>query len=45
VQTKNKTIIKQDGKQIAEAASEETAEEVAERLNADQHRNEEDRWA
>jgi predicted HAD superfamily Cof-like phosphohydrolase len=41
---KNK-IVKPDGKDIADARSPKIAEEVAERLNAEEDRREEDRWA
>ena len=33
------------GKNIAEARTKKTAEDVAERLNAEEHRREEDRWS
>ena len=40
-----KKIVKNDGKTIAEARTEETAADVAERLNAEEGRREEDRWS
>jgi hypothetical protein len=40
-----KQIVKNDGKAIAEARSKKTAEDVAERLNAEEDRREEDRWS
>ena len=43
--TEQKKIVKPDGKDIAEARSPKIAEEVAERLNAEEDRREEDRWA
>jgi len=45
VRTKQKKIVKNDGGTIAEAPNEKTADEVAERLNAEEHRREEDRWS
>jgi hypothetical protein len=45
IRTKDKKILKQDGKTIAEARNEQTADEVAERLNAEEHLREEDRWS
>jgi gamma-glutamyl phosphate reductase len=41
----NKKIVKPDGKDIADARSPKIAEQVAERLNAEEHGREEDRWA
>jgi hypothetical protein len=43
--TEQKKIVKPDGKDIAEAQTPKIAEEVAERLNTEEHRREEDRWA
>jgi hypothetical protein len=40
-----KKIVKPDGRGIAEANTAKIAEEVAERLNTEEHRREEDRWA
>jgi hypothetical protein len=45
VHTEQKKIVKPDGKEIAEARTPKIAEEVAERLNAEEDRREEDRWA
>jgi hypothetical protein len=45
VHTNQKQIVKNDGKTIAEARTKKTAEDVAERLNAEEGRREEDRWS
>ena len=45
VRTRRKKILKNDGETIAEACNEQTAEEVAARLNADENLREEDRWS
>jgi gamma-glutamyl phosphate reductase len=45
LRTEQKKIVKSDGKDIAEASTPKIAEEVAERLNAEEDRREEDRWA
>ena len=45
VRTEQKKITKNDGKPIAEASNEKTAEEVAERLNAEENSREQDRWS
>ena len=45
VHTKQKQIVKNDDKTIAEARTKKTAEDVAERLNAEEGRREEDRWS
>ncbi|MDP3076526.1 hypothetical protein [Bradyrhizobium sp.] len=45
IRTKKKKILKSDGETIAEARNEQTAEEVAERLNAEEQIREEDRWS
>jgi hypothetical protein len=45
VHTNQKKIVKHDGKAIAEALDKKTAEEVAERLNADEQTREEGRWS
>jgi hypothetical protein len=45
VHTEQKKIIKNDGKPIAEASNEKTAEEVADRLNAEENSREQDRWS
>jgi hypothetical protein len=38
-------IKRQDGKSVAETESDAMAKEIAERLNCDEHRREEDRWS
>ena len=43
VHTNQKQIVKNDGKTIAEARTKKTAEDVAERLNAEDDRREEGR--
>ena len=45
VHTNQKQIVKNDGRAIADARAEKTAEDVAERLNAEEARREEDRWS
>ena len=45
VRAEKKKILKNDGETIAEARNEKTADEVAERLNAEEQIREEDRWA
>lgn len=45
VRAKQKNIVNNDGKPLAEACDKKTAEDIADRLNADDARNEEDRWA
>jgi hypothetical protein len=45
VHTEKKQIVINDGKTVAEARNEKTAEEVAERLNAEEDRREQDRWS
>ena len=45
VHVNQKQILKNDGKTIAEARTQKTAEDVAERLNGEEHRREEDRWS
>jgi hypothetical protein len=45
VHTNQKQIVKNDGRAIADARTEKTAEDVAERLNAEEGRREEDRWS
>jgi hypothetical protein len=45
VHTNQKQIVKHDGKTIAEARTKKTAEDIAERLNAEEDRREEDRWS
>jgi hypothetical protein len=45
VETDNETLKTQNGKKIASAVSEPLAEHIAERLNEQAHREEEDRWS
>jgi hypothetical protein len=45
VHTEQKKIVKNDGKTIAEASDKTVAEDVAERLNADEDQREQDRWS
>ena len=45
VRSERKKILKNDGETIAEARNEKTADEVAERLNAEEQMREEDRWS
>jgi hypothetical protein len=45
VHTEQKKIVKNDGKTIADAIDKKIAEDVAERLNAEEDRREEDRWS
>jgi hypothetical protein len=45
VHTEKKKIVKTDGKEIAEAKTTKIAEDVADRLNSEEARREEDRWA
>ena len=45
VQVQQRSIVMNDGKPIAEAYDQKTAEVVADRLNADEYRREEDRWS
>jgi hypothetical protein len=45
VHTGQNKIVKPDGEDIAEASTPKIAEEVAKRLNAEEDRREEDRWA
>ena len=45
VHTEQMKIVKNDGKTIAEARTKKTAADVAERLNAEEDRREEDRWS
>lgn len=40
-----KKILKKDGKTIAETSDKKIAEDVAERLNAEEDRREDDRWS
>jgi hypothetical protein len=45
VHTEQKKIVKNDGKTIADGSDKKIAEDVAERLNAEEDRREEDRWS
>jgi hypothetical protein len=45
VQVQQRNIVKNDGNAIAEACDEKTVEDVADRLNAEEYRREEDRWS
>ena len=45
VHTKKSEIVTDTGKPVAEAKDEKIAEDIANRLNSDQAREEEDRWA
>jgi hypothetical protein len=45
VQTEQKKIVKNDGKEIAEASTPKIAEDVADRLNSEEAQREQDRWA
>ena len=45
VQVQQRNIVSNDGKAIREASDEKTAEDVANRLNAEEYRREEDRWS
>jgi len=45
VHTNQTEVVKNDGKTIAEARTKKIAEDVAERLNAEEDRREEDRWS
>ena len=45
VHTEEKKIVKNDGKTIADASDKKVAEDVAERLNAEEDLREQDRWS
>jgi hypothetical protein len=45
VRTEEKKIVKNDGKTIADASDKKVAEDVAERLNAEEDVREQDRWS
>jgi accessory colonization factor AcfC len=45
VHTEEKKIVKNDGETIANASDKKVAEDVAERLNAEEDLREQDRWA
>ena len=45
VHAEQEQIVNTDGKAIAKARTKKTAEDLAERLNAEEDRREEDRWS
>jgi hypothetical protein len=45
VHAEQKKIVKNDGKTIADASDKKIAEDVAERLNAEEDLREQDRWS
>jgi hypothetical protein len=45
VYAEQEQIVNNDGKAIAKARTQKTAEDLAERLNAEEDRREEDRWS
>jgi hypothetical protein len=45
VHTEQKKIVKNDGKTIAETNNKKIAEDVSERLNAEEDSREQDRWS
>jgi hypothetical protein len=45
VHAEQKKIVKTDGKEVAEGTTPKIAEEIADRLNSEEARREEDRWA
>ena len=45
IHTNRKKVVRNDRKTIAEARTEKIAEDIAERLNAEEDRREEDRWS
>ena len=45
VHAESRKIVKPDGKDIAEARTPKIAEDVADRLNTEEDRREQDRWA
>jgi hypothetical protein len=45
VHTEQKKIVRKDGKTIAEGSDKKIAEDVAERLNAEEDLREQDRWS
>ena len=45
VQAEDTKITKSDGELIADATNDKLAEDIADRLNADNDREEDDRWA
>jgi hypothetical protein len=45
LQAEKDEVKRQNGKPVAKTKTEEMAEDVAGRLNCDEHRREEDRWS
>ena len=45
LQAEKDEITRRDGEPVAKTESDEMAKEIAERLNCDEHRREEDRWS
>jgi hypothetical protein len=45
LRVEKENIVKNDGEPIAEVCDKKTAEEIADRLNEDETRREEDRWS
>jgi hypothetical protein len=45
VEARKSKIVKQGGESIADVCNQKTAEEIADRLNEDEERREEDRWS
>jgi hypothetical protein len=45
VHAKQKKIVKDDGETVADVCDNKTAEDIAERLNENEHQREEDRWS
>jgi gamma-glutamyl phosphate reductase len=45
VKTQDTKILDHNGKKIADASDPNTAEEIADRLNTEEERREEDRWS
>jgi hypothetical protein len=45
VHVEQKKIVKPDGKELAEATTPTIAEDIADRLNAEEEQREQDRWA
>jgi hypothetical protein len=45
VHAEQKKIVKNDGKTIAETSDKEIAEDIAERLNAEEDSREQERWS
>ena len=45
VQADDKTIVKNDGKPIADVCDKKTAEDLADRLNENEYQRDQDRWS